>query len=175
MNERRVVITGMGVTTPVGNDLDVFWQNLVAGKSGIGPVTRFDATNCDSKIGGEGKDFDAEEFMPAKETRRTDRFTQFAVAAAKEAVADAHLELDKEDPHRVGVVIDSAKGGMETFEGQAAVLFRKGPQRVSPYMIPMILINTAGGYVAMLLGLKGPNHATVSAWAPSAHALADRR
>src|SRR5712692_8707493 len=101
MSERRVVITGMGVVTPLGSDLNVFWRNLLAGKSGIGPVTRFDATNFDSKIGGEVKDFNPEEFMPAKETRRTDRFTQFAIGAARKAMADSGLDLSKQNLDRV--------------------------------------------------------------------------
>src|ERR1043166_1582954 len=157
MSERRVVITGIGIITPLGNDLNVFWQNLLAGKSGIGPVTRFDATNFDSKIGGEVKDFNAEGFMPAKETRRTDRFTQYAIGAARKAVADSKMELSKEDLNRVGVIVGSGIGGMETIEEQAGILLKKGPQRVSPFMIPMLIVNMASGYISMLLGVKGPN------------------
>src|SRR5258706_5984529 len=129
MSERRVVITGLGVVTPLGSEVDVFWQNLRAGKSGIGPVTRFDTTSFDCKIGGEVKDFAPEQFMPAKETRRTDRFVHFSVAAARKAVANAHLEMDKEDPNRVGVLIGSGIGGMETIEDQVGVLLKKGPSR----------------------------------------------
>jgi 3-oxoacyl-[acyl-carrier-protein] synthase II len=173
MSERRVVITGIGVVTPLGIELELFWQNLLAGKSGIGPVTRFDTTNFDCKIGGEVRDFKPEEFMPAKEMRRTDRFTQFAVVAAKKAVADACLQLEKEDPNRVGVLIGSGIGGMETIEEQAAVLLKKGPQRVSPFMIPMLIVNMASGYVSMLLGAKGPNLAVVSACATATHALGE--
>ena len=173
MSERRVVITGMGVITPLGSDLNVFWQNLLAGNSGIGPVTRFDATNFDCKIGGEVKDFSPEDFMPAKETRRTDRFTQYAVGAAKLAVADSKLECGKEDLNRVGVLIGSGIGGMETIEEQAAILLKKGPGRVSPFMIPMLIINMASGYVSMLLGAKGPNLAVVSACATATHAIGE--
>jgi 3-oxoacyl-[acyl-carrier-protein] synthase II len=173
MSERRVVITGLGIVTPLGADIDLFWNNLLAGKSGIGPVTRFDTTNFDCKIGGEVKDFNPNGFMPAKETRRTDRFTQFAVVAAKKAVADAHLELDKENLDRVGVLIGSGIGGMETIEEQAGILFKKGPQRVSPFMIPMLIVNMASGYVSMLLGVKGPNLAVVSACATATHALGE--
>lgn len=173
MSERRVVITGMGVITPLGSDLNVFWQNLLAGNSGIGPVTRFDATNFDCKIGGEVKDFNPEAFMPAKETRRTDRFTQYAVGAAKLAVADSKLECGKEDLNRVGVLIGSGIGGMETIEEQAAILLKKGPGRVSPFMIPMLIINMASGYVSMLLGAKGPNLAVVSACATATHAIGE--
>jgi 3-oxoacyl-[acyl-carrier-protein] synthase II len=173
MSERRVVITGLGVITPLGCDLDTFWQSLLAGKSGIGPVTRFDTTHFDCKIGGEVKDFKPEEFMPAKETRRTDRFTHFGVAAARKAVADAHLEIDKQDVNRIGVLIGSGIGGMETIEEQAGVLHKKGPQRVSPFMIPMLIVNMASGYVSMLLGAKGPNLAVVSACATATHALGE--
>ncbi|MGD0651806.1 MAG: beta-ketoacyl-ACP synthase II [Verrucomicrobiia bacterium] len=173
MSERRVVITGMGVITPLGSDLNVFWQNLLAGNSGIGPVTRFDATNFDCKIGGEVKDFNPEDFMPAKETRRTDRFTQYAVGAAKLALADSKLECGKEDLNRVGVLIGSGIGGMETIEKQTAILLKKGPGRVSPFMIPMLIINMASGYVSMLLGAKGPNLAVVSACATATHAIGE--
>ena len=173
MSERRVVITGMGVITPLGSDLNVFWQNLLAGNSGIGPVTRFDATNFDCKIGGEVKDFNPEDFMPAKETRRTDRFTQYAIGAAKLAVADSKLECGKEDLNRVGVLIGSGIGGMETIEKQTAILLKKGPGRVSPFMIPMLIINMASGYVSMLLGAKGPNLAVVSACATATHAIGE--
>ena len=173
MSERRVVITGMGVLTPLGCDLEVFWKNLLAGKSGIGPVTRFDTTNFDSKIGGEVKDFKPEEFMPLKETRRTDRFTQYAVGAAKKALVDSGIDMSKADANRVGVLIGSGIGGMETIEEQSAILLKKGPGRVSPFMIPMLIVNMASGYVSMLLGAKGPNLAVVSACATATHALGE--
>jgi 3-oxoacyl-[acyl-carrier-protein] synthase II len=173
MSERRVVITGIGVITPLGSDLTMFWQNLLAGKSGIGPVTRFDTTNFDSKIGGEVKDFTAEEFMPAKETRRTDRFTQYAIGAARKAVADSKIDLSKADLNRIGVLVGSGIGGMETIEDQAGILLKKGPQRVSPFMIPMLIVNMASGYISMLLGVKGPNLAVVSACATATHALGE--
>src|SRR2546426_2974007 len=173
MSERRVVITGIGVITPLGNDLNVLWQNLLAGKSGIGPVTRFDTASFDSKIGGEVNDFNAEEFMPAKETRRTDRFTQYAVGAARKALADSGLDLGTQDLDRVGVIVGSGIGGMETIEEQAGILLKKGPQRVSPFMIPMLIVNMASGYISMLLGVKGPNLAVVSACATATHALGE--
>jgi 3-oxoacyl-[acyl-carrier-protein] synthase II len=173
MSERRVVITGIGVVTPLGNDLNVFWQNLLAGKSGIAPVTRFDATDFDCKIGGEVKDFKADAYMPAKETRRTDRFVHYACGAARMAVADAKLELDKQDLTRVGCIVGSGIGGMETIEDQAYALFNKGPNRVSPFMIPMLIVNMASGYISMLLGVKGPNLAVVSACATATHAIGE--
>src|SRR5262249_53410409 len=118
MSERRVVITGIGVLTPLGNELETFWQNLTDGKSGIAAVTRFDTTQFDCKIGGEVRDFKPEDFMPIKETRRTDRFVHYAVGAAKKAVTDSGLDLSKEDANRVGVLIGSGIGGMETIEDQ---------------------------------------------------------
>lgn len=173
MSERRVVITGMGVLTPLGCELEVFWQNLLAGRSGIRPVTRFDTTDFDCKIGGEVKDFKPEDFMPIKETRRTDRFTQFAVGAARKAVADSGIDITNLDADRVGVLIGSGIGGMETIEDQVGTLLQKGPHRVSPFMIPMLIINMASGYVSMLLGAKGPNLAVVSACATATHALGE--
>src|ERR1017187_9969631 len=173
MSERRVVITGIGVLTPLGCELEVFWQNLLAGKSGIAPVTRFDTTQFDCKIGGEVRDFNAEEFMPIKEARRTDRFVQYGVGAAKKAVADSGVDIANLDANRVGVLIGSGIGGMETIEDQVGILLQKGPRRVSPFMIPMLIVNMASGYVSMLLGAKGPNLAVVSACATATHALGE--
>jgi 3-oxoacyl-[acyl-carrier-protein] synthase II len=173
MSERRVVITGMGVLTPLSSELELFWQGLIAGKSGIGPVTRFDTTQFDCKIGGEVRDFKPEEFMPLKETRRTDRFVQYAVGAAKKAMVDSGIDISKEDANRIGVLIGSGIGGMETIEDQVGTLIRKGPNRVSPFMIPMLIVNMASGYVSMLLGAKGPNLAVVSACATATHALGE--
>ncbi len=163
----------MGVVTPVGSEMEVFWRNLLAGHSGIAPVTRFDTTKFDTKIGGEVKDFKPELYMPVKEARRTDRFTRYAIGAAKMAFADSHLDLSKEDINRVGVLVGSGIGGMETIEDQARVLFEKGPQRVSPFMIPMLIINMASGYISMLLGVKGPNLSVVTACATATHALGE--
>ena len=173
MSERRVVITGMGVVSPVGSDLDLFWQNLLAGRSGIGKVTRFDTTQYDCKIGGEARDFNPEQFMPRKDLRRTDRFVQFAAVAAKKAVADGQLDLDRENLDRVGVLIGSGIGGMETIVDQVGILLTKGPQRVSPFMIPMLIVDMASGYVSMLLGARGPNLAVVSACATATHSLGE--
>ncbi len=173
MSERRVVITGMGLVSPLGNDLETFWQNLLAGKSGIGMVTRFDTAKYDCKIGGEVTDFKPAEFMPPKDVRRTDRFVQFAAVAAKKAVADSGLDLAKQDLSRVGVIIGSGIGGMETIVDQVGALLTKGPSRVSPFMIPMLIVDMASGYVSMLLGAKGPNLAVVSACATATHSLGE--
>ena len=173
MSERRVVITGIGVLTPLSSELELFWQNLIAGKSGISFVTRFDTAEYDCKIGGEVRDFNPEEYMPVKEARRTDRFVQYGVGAAKKAMADSGIEMAKEDANRVGVLIGSGIGGMETIEDQVGTLIRKGPGRVSPFMIPMLIVNMASGYVSMLIGAKGPNLAVVSACATATHALGE--
>jgi len=173
MSERRVVITGMGVVSPLGNDLELFWENLVAGASGIGPVTRFDTAKFDTRFGGEVRDFHPEQFMPPKDVRRTDRFVQFAAVAAKKAVADSGLELEKQDLNRVGVLIGSGIGGMETIMEQVGTLLTKGPSRVSPFMIPMLIVDMASGYVSMLLGARGPNLAVVSACATATHSLGE--
>jgi 3-oxoacyl-[acyl-carrier-protein] synthase II len=173
MSERRVVITGLGVVTPLGCELEAFWQSLIAGKSGITPITRVDTTGLTCKIGGQVKDFHPEKFMPAKEVRRNDRFVQFSAVAAKQALTDSHLDLGKHDPNRIGVLIGSGIGGMETIEDQATVLVTKGPQRVSPFMIPMLIINMASGYVSMLLNVKGPNLSVVSACATGTHAIGE--
>ena len=173
MSERRVVITGIGVVTPIGNDLQTFWQNLLAGKSGIGLVTRFVTSKFDCKIGGEVKDFKPEQFMPAKETRRTDRYTQYAVAAARMAITDSQIDLAKSDLNRIGVLVGSGIGGMETIEEQANILFTKGPGRVSPFMIPMLIVNMASGYISMLFGVKGPNLSVVSACATATHSIGE--
>jgi 3-oxoacyl-[acyl-carrier-protein] synthase II len=173
MSERRVVITGIGVLTPLSSELELFWQNLLAGKSGISLVTRFDTAEYDCKFGGEVRDFKPEGFMPIKEARRTDRFVQYAVGAAKKAMVDSGIDMAKEDANRVGVLIGSGIGGMETIEDQVGTLIRKGPGRVSPFMIPMLIVNMASGYVSMLLGAKGPNLAVVSACATATHALGE--
>jgi 3-oxoacyl-[acyl-carrier-protein] synthase II len=173
MSERRVVITGMGVVSPVGNDVPTFWKNLLAGQSGIGPVVRFDISQYDSRIGGEVRNLKPELFMPVKDVRRTDRFVQFAAVAAKQAVADSGLDLAQENRDRVGVLIGSGIGGMETIVDQVGVLLTKGPSRVSPFMIPMLIVDMASGYVSMLLGAKGPNLAVVSACATATHSLGE--
>ncbi len=173
MSERRVVITGLGWVTPLGTDLQGVWDALLAGRSGIRPLTRFDTTNFTCKIGGEAVDVNPGDYMPAKDLRRTDRFTQYAVVAAQRAVKHAGLEIDREDVNRIGVLIGSGIGGMETIENQVGVLLNKGPQRVSPFMIPMLIVNMAGGYLSMLLGVKGPNLAVVSACATATHAIGE--
>ena len=173
-NSRRVVITGMGVVTPVGNDLTTFWDNLVHGRSGVGPITHFDASQYDCRIAAEVRDFDAVKFFKTpKDIRRTDRFTHLAVGAAKMAMEDAGLTVPGGDPERFGVMIGSGIGGLKTTEDQHTVLMNKGPSRISPFMIPMLIGNMASGIVSMEYGLQGPNFATVSACATSAHSIGE--
>lgn len=172
-NGPRVVVTGAGVLSPVGNNVEDSWRNLVAGVSGAGPITRFDTTNFETKFACEVKGFSFEGVLDRKEAKRMDRFVQFAVVAAHEAVRNAGLDLERLDRERMGVVIGSGIGGMETFETQHTALMEKGPGRVSPFFIPMMISDMAAGQVSIQFGLKGPNFATVSACASGAHALGE--
>ncbi|MDZ7295585.1 MAG: beta-ketoacyl-ACP synthase II [candidate division KSB1 bacterium] len=173
MEKRRVVVTGMGVITPLGSTLEQYWQGLVTGTSGVDYVTYFDTSEFDTKFAAWVKDFDPEAYIDRKEARRMDRFTQFAVACSDLALKDAGLNLDNEDKTRIGVVLASGVGGMDTFEREYKVLFDKGPQRISPFFIPMMIADIAPGYVSIRHGLKGPNYSTVSACASSSHAIGD--
>ena len=173
---RRVVITGMGVVSPVGHDLESTWTNLLAGKSGGGLVTSFDATDdfaC--RIGCEVKDFDPLEYMEQRDVRRHDRVSQFAVAATAQALGSAGLDGPPEggDPRRFGVIFGSGIGGIATFEEQHRKLIEKGPRRVSPFFIPMFIPDISAGLISIRWDLQGPNYATVSACASSAHAIGD--
>lgn len=170
---QRVVITGLGAVTPVGCDVKTFWENIKNGVSGVDIVTRFDASNYSCRVGAELKDFNVEEFCDKKEAKRMDRFTQYAVAASMMAVADSGLDLEKTDLERMGVIIGSGIGGMETFEAQSKALLEKGPGRVSPFFIPMMISNMAAGQVAIKTGAKGVNYSVVSACASSSHAIGD--
>ena len=173
MNKNRVVITGMGVVTPVGNNTSVFWENICNGKSGVDRITLFDPSDFDSKIAGQIKDFDASMYLGQKDARRMDRFTQFAVASSKMALDDSGLDLDKEDKDRIGVVIGSGIGGLKVIEDQHNILMKKGPSRVSPFLIPMLIIDMASGQVAIQFGLKGPNFAIATACASGSHAIGE--
>ena len=171
---RRVVITGMGVASPVGSDLHAFWDNLTHGRSGIARITLFDTTGYDCQIGGEVKNFDpANWFKTPKDSKRADRFAQLGMAAAKLAMDDAGLQGAPGNPERFGVIIGSGIGGLKSLADQHANLITKGPGRISPFMIPMMISNMASGLVSMEFGLQGPNFAPVSACATSAHALGE--
>ncbi len=173
-NERRVVVTGLGLVTPIGNDVQSTWAALLAGKSGAAPITLFEATEeFDVRFACEVKGFEPERYMERKEVRRTDRFAQFALAASQQAMEQAGLGagLDGVNGDRVGVIIGSGIGGIATFEEQSRIMMERGPQRVSPFFIPMFISDIASGLVSMRYGARGPNFATVSACASGAHAV----
>ncbi|MEY2504534.1 MAG: 3-oxoacyl-[acyl-carrier-protein] synthase [Verrucomicrobiota bacterium] len=172
--ERRVVITGMGVVTPIGNDLETFWRNLKEGVSGIGNIQAFDVSGYDCQIAGEVRDFDPKNyFNNPKDVRRTDRYTHLAMAAAKMAMEDSGADLEKMDLHRFGAIVSSGIGGLKTLEDQHSALVNKGPSRVSAFTIPMLISNMAGGLISMEYGLKGPNLCIVTACATSNNAIGE--
>ncbi|MBH0333292.1 3-oxoacyl-ACP synthase [Brevibacillus brevis] len=171
--KRRVVITGVGVVSPVGNDAQTFWNSLLEGKSGIDRVAAFDASDYPTQIAGEVKNFDPEQYMDKKDIRRTDRFVQFGLAAAKMAVEDAKLEITPENAERVGVYIGSGIGGLTTWEEQHSVLMEKGPRRVSPFFIPMLIANMASGAVSIQYGAKGPTSSAITACATGTNAIGE--
>lgn len=171
---RRVVVTGMGVITPLGLTLQEYWENLLRGKSGAGPITSFDVSDYDTKFACEVKGFDPMKFMDRKLAQRSDLFTQYALAAAENALVDSGLVLEKVDRERVGVIVGSGIGGMWTYHRQQETVFEtKGPHRISPFFIPMMIADIAPGRISMRYGLKGPNYATTSACATSSHAIGD--
>ncbi len=171
-DQTRVVITGMGAFTPLGCDVDSFWEGLLAGRSGIDHVTAFDPTDYPCKVAGEIKDFDPNQWMDPKDAKRNDRYTQFAVAAARQAMKDAGFSTPP-DRERFGVIIGTGIGGLDTIEKQTFRLWESGPRRVSPFMIPMLIGNMASGVVAIELGAMGPNYGVVSACATASHAFGD--
>src|SRR5499427_4586794 len=173
MDKRRVVITGVGAVTPVGNTAEEFWQALMEGRSGIGPITRFDTTGFDTRIAGEVKGFDPLNYIDKKDDRKFDPFLKYAIACAVMAVEDAGLNVDKVDSTRFGVLVGSGIGGITTLLESHDVLNAKGPDRVSPFFIPMLIINMASGLVSMRFGAKGPNSSVVTACATGNHALGD--
>jgi 3-oxoacyl-[acyl-carrier-protein] synthase II len=172
--DRRVVITGMGVVSPLGTDVDTFWSRLVAGECGVDRITAFDPSQFDTQIAAEVKHFDPTPAFPSpKEVRRTDRYSQFGVHAAWQALKDSGLDLDQADRDEFGVLIGSGIGGLETTTAQHTTLLQRGPGRLSPFMIPMLISNMASGLVSMYYGLRGPNFATCSACATANHALGE--
>jgi len=174
MENKRVVVTGLGIISPIGSDVSSFWQALKEGRSGIGPLTTFDASKFDSRIAGEVRDFDPSFYgMSSKDTKRMDKFVQYAVAAAKQAVSSSGLELDKEDRRRIGVLVGSGIGSLHIIEEQHKVYLAKGPSKLSPFLIPMLIVNEASGHVAMDHGFKGPNSCVATACASGSHAIGD--
>ncbi len=170
---KRVVVTGLGAVTPIGIGKDAYWQALIAGKSGIGPITRFDAADFSTQIAGEVKDFDPSLYIDKKEAKRMDRFTQFAVAASKMALEDCGIELEQEDRTRIGTMIGAGIGGMDTLNDQFRTLFEKGPGRVSPFFVPMMIGNMAAGQTSISFGLQGPCSCVVTACASGTNAIGD--
>lgn len=169
----RVVITGLGAVTPIGIGKDEFWKGLVAGRNGIGRITHFDAEGFDAQIAGEVKDFDPTEYIDKKESKRMDRCTQFAVAAAKMAIEDAGLDLGKEDLDRIGTYIGTGIGGMETMHSQYEKYFAKGPSRISPFFVPMMIPNMPAGQVSIVFHLHGPSSCMATACATGTNCIGD--
>lgn len=173
MQRRRVVVTGLGLVCPVGIGVEESWKALLEGKSGIGPITLFDASTYPTRIAGEVKGFEPEKFMEKKEARRNDRFIQFALAAGDMAVKDSGLDMAKEDPERVGAIVGAGIGGLATIEENGHILREKGVKRISPFFIPSLIINLAPGQIALRYGMKGPNFSPVSACATGNHSIGD--
>jgi 3-oxoacyl-[acyl-carrier-protein] synthase II len=173
LEKKRVVITGLGATTPIGNDLDSYWQALLAGKSGVGPITHFDAAQHTTRIAAEVKGFDPVQFMDRKDAKRMDRFSQFAVATSKQALADAQLEINDLNAEQIGVMIGTGIGGLKVMEDQQEVYLNRGPGRCSPFMVPMMIANMAAGLTAIQTGAKGPNSCPVTACAAGSNAIGD--
>ncbi|MDO8588551.1 MAG: beta-ketoacyl-ACP synthase II [Armatimonadota bacterium] len=173
MQEKRVVVTGLGPVTPIGIGIGDYWDSLANGRSGVGPITLFDASRHTTRIAAEIADFDPADYMEPGEARRMDRFVQLAVAAAKIAVADAGLDIDDGNRDRVGVLVGSGIGGSGTWETQHRILLEKGPGRVSPFFVPMLIADMGSGQISILLGARGPNLAVVTACATGTHAIGD--
>ncbi|MBY0121032.1 beta-ketoacyl-ACP synthase II [Bacillus sp. S/N-304-OC-R1] len=173
MTKRRVVVTGIGAVTPLGNDVETTWKNILSGVSGVGPLTRVNADEYPVKVAAEVKEFNVENFIDKKDARKMDRFTHYAVAASLMAVKDANLAINEENAHRVGVWIGSGIGGMETFENQFETFLNRGYRRVSPFFVPMMIPDMATGQVSITLGAKGFNSCTVTACATGTNSIGD--
>lgn len=171
--KKRVVVTGIGALTPIGNTATEYWEGLIEGRNGIGPITLFDASNHDSRIAGEVKGFDPHAYMDRKDAKRMDRFAQFAVAASKQALADAKFEINDLNAEQVGVMIGTGVGGLKVMEDQQEIYLNRGPDRCSPFMVPMMIANMAAGLVAIHTGAKGPNSCAVTACASGSNAIGD--
>ena len=170
---KRVVITGIGCISPLGNDVNSTWENLIQGKSGVGPITHFDASDFKTRFAAEVKGFDSAAYFGSRDARRMDRFTQFAVAAAQMAIADANLKVDEATCDQIGVVIGTGIGGLGTLYEQMQVFAERGPSRVSPFLVPMMLPDSAAGMIAIHLGVRGPNLAVVTACATGTNAVGE--
>ena len=173
MNNRRVVVTGLGAITPIGNNVEDFWNGIKQGKCGIDEITLFDTTNFKAKLAGEVKDYNPEDFLDKKSAKRLDRFSQFAVIASKEAMKDSGISEENTDMTRVGAIISSGIGGLNTIEEQNKNLLEKGPDRISPMFIPTAIVNMATGNVAIELGIKGESYSMVTACASATHSIGE--
>jgi 3-oxoacyl-[acyl-carrier-protein] synthase II len=173
MSRRRVVVTGLGLISPVGNDVATGWSTLLAGRSGIGRITRFDTAAFTSQIAGEVRGFDVTAYLPAKEARHFDTFIHYGIAASTQAVRDAGITADNVDPERVGVIVGSGIGGLPMIEDNHAELVGRGPRRVSPFFVPGSIVNMVSGQVSIMHGFKGPNYAVVSACTTGLHSIGD--
>ena len=169
----RVVVTGLGAVTPIGGNVSDFWNSLISGQSGVDKITTFDPYQFDARIAGEVKNYDPKATIPAKESRRMERFCQFGVTAAQEAFKDSGINMSKEDPFEAGVLIGSGIGSLRIVEETHSLYLTKGPEKFSPFMIPLLIINMAAGWTSILLGLKGPNLAVVTACASGTHAIGE--
>ncbi|MBC7189422.1 beta-ketoacyl-ACP synthase II [Candidatus Aerophobetes bacterium] len=173
MSDRRVVVTGMGVVSPIGIGLKEFEENLFKGRSGIKRISRFDPSSFRSQIGGEVQDLQVERYLSAKDIRRMDRFTQFGMIAAREAIDDSGIDVNRENLERIGVLVGSGVGGLETIERENTVLLKKGPERVSPFLVPMLITDIASAYIAIHYGFMGPNLSVSTACATGNHAIGE--
>ena len=171
--KRRVVATGVGLVTPLGVGIENVWQRILSGESGIAPITRFDTARHETKFAGEVKDFNPEEYMSPKEVKRVDLFIQYALAATKIAMNDSGLDMAKEDAERVGVIVGTGLGGLPILEKYHSILLERGPSRISPFFIPMLIANEAPGHIAIQHGIKGPNLSIVTACATGTHSIGD--
>lgn len=169
MSKRRVVVTGLGLVSPVGNTVDSTWKSLVSGKSGIAPITKFDASEFTTRFSGSVKDFDAEQYMSRKDARKMDLFIQYGMAAGIQAMDDSGLEMDKLDPTRVGTAIGAGMGGMPLIEQNHAALMKGGPRKVSPFFVPSTIINMISGHLSIKYGMTGPNFAVTTACTTGVH------
>ena len=173
MNKRRVVITGMGIISPVGLTLQENWQNITAGVSGIGKIDHFDPEGYPCQVAGQVDGFDPSNYMPAKEARKMDRFIQLGLAASMDAIKDSGIEITEENAERIGTYIGSGIGGVETIENATKIIESRGPRRVSPFFVPSAIINMISGHLSINLGLKGPNLSMVTACTTATHAIGD--
>src|SRR5512141_2355650 len=173
MNRRRVVVTGLGLVSPVGIGVEESWSALVAGKSGIGPITLFDASTFPSRIAGEVKGVDPEQFMDKKEGRRNDRFIHFALAAGDMAMKDSGLDMARENPERVGAIVGSGLGGLATLEDTYKTFLERGVKKIGPFFVPSLIVNLAAGQLTLRYGMKGPSFAPVSACATGNHSIGE--